>query len=81
MRKFWNGGLDHFQPTIKAAALLGDRGLDTEFGQLVHWAAGVVFKLLPLPMIGQVGRRGVASHGCAMGLPHRGRVRVLPDKN
>ncbi len=71
---------DHCQAAVETAALLDDRGLDTEFGYLVHLAAGVVVKLLPLPIAGQVGRRGIAPHGYAPGNPDAAGVALAPDK-
>ena len=60
---------DHCQTAVETTALLDERGLDTEFGYLVHLAAGVVLKLLPLPIAGQVGRRGIAPLGYAPSHP------------
>lgn len=60
---------DHYQTAVEATALLDERGLDTEFGYHVHLAAGVVLKLLPLPIAGQVGRRGIAPLGYAPSYP------------
>lgn len=68
-REFRQCRLDHCQVAVETTALLDDRGLDTQFGYLVHLAAGVVLKLLPLPIAGQVGRRGIAPLGCAPGEP------------
>lgn len=66
-REFRQCRFNHCQTAVETAALLDDRGLDTEFGYLVHLAAGVVLKLLPLPIAGQVGRRGIEQHGYAPG--------------
>lgn len=60
---------DHCQTAVETTALLDERGLDTEFGYLVHLAAGVVLKLLPLPIAGQAGRRGIAPLGYAPSHP------------
>lgn len=72
---------DHCQTAVETTALLDERGLDTEFGYLVHLAAGVVLKLLPLPIAGQVGRRGIAPHGYAPGNPDAAGVASAPDKH
>ena len=71
---------DHCQTAVETTALLDERGLDTEFGYLVHLAAGVVLKLLPLPIAGQVGRRGIAPLGYAPGNPDAAGVASAPDK-
>lgn len=79
-RVFRQCRFDHCQAAVETAALLDDRGLDTEFGYLVHLAAGVVVKLLPLPIAGQVGRRGIAPHGYAPGNPDAAGVALAPAK-